>query len=240
MYLLDGRRVNIRQYGKQCTSRCNISRLVFRYGWSFDFHKGLPPTDNALWLNTTGNYIGVAFHERHITHFAESVNMLLLKLLAPAEFPQVRMSMWFHPQLHNLFLPMFRAFSEYEWSKQYLRLLIDSFPAELAPRVWTQKSINELLRRFNSPRFLCFRSAALMDRQAYNKDGGIFTGFFSADWMRALSYKYAQVLPSDVQPIPHLSVVERSRTRLWYKLPLYLRAIDRRFAGVGADRNPHA
>lgn len=92
VYLLDGRRVDIRQYGKQCTSCCNISRLVFRYGWSFDFHKGPPPTANALWLNTTGNYIGVAFHGRHITHFAESINMLLLKLLAPAEFPQVRMA----------------------------------------------------------------------------------------------------------------------------------------------------
>lgn len=225
--------MDIRRYGKQCTARRAASRLVFRFGWHFEFHREKPPVADALWLNTTGNFIGVAFHTRHITHFAESVNLLLLKLLAPAEFPQVRVAARFHSQLHNLFLPTFRDFNEYEWSKQYLRLLVDSFPAGLAPRVWKRQDIILLQRRFHSPRFLCFHGAALMDRMAYNKDGGIFAGFFSADWMRALSYKYALVLAAaPAQPAPHLSIVERFATRRWRKLPLYVHAIERRFAGV--------
>lgn len=147
----------------------------------------------------------------------------------------------FIPSWHNSSCRPFRDFNEYEWSKQYLRLLVDSFPAGLAPRVWKRQDIILLQRRFHSPRFLCFHGATLMDRMAYNKDGGIFAGFFSADWMRALSYKYALVLAAaPAQPAPHLSIVERFATRRWRKLPLYIHAIERRFAGVRVARPTHS
>ena len=67
----------------------SLFNVVFRYGWNFEYHKGEAPTSNALWLNDTGSYIAIAFRPKHITHFAESVNLLLLKLLAPEGFPTV-------------------------------------------------------------------------------------------------------------------------------------------------------
>ena len=89
VYFLDGRRVDIRRYGKQCAAVASPSHVVFRYGWHFSFDKGAPPTENAYWFNDTDVYVGLAFRPRHITHFAEGVNLLLLKLLAPREFPKV-------------------------------------------------------------------------------------------------------------------------------------------------------
>ena len=98
-----------------------------------------------------------------------------------------------------------------------------------------------LLRKHHAPQYLCFHSAALMDRMAYNKDGGIFAGFFSDDWMRALSYEYAQVeTVGSVQQKVHLSVVERFVDRKWVKLPRYLRAINSRFADVAVVFPSHA
>lgn len=80
---------------------------------------------------------------------------------------------------------------------------------------------------------LCFRSVTLMDRMAYNKDGGIFAGFFSADWMRALSYKAVNVPSLHVLPKQlRMGVLERSLDRRWVDLPRYLRTIDRRFGDV--------
>ena len=94
-----------------------------------------------------------------------------------------------------------------------------------------------LLRRHGVPKLLCFRSVTLMDRMAYNKDGGIFAGFFSADWMRALSYKAANVPSLHVLPRQlRMGVLERSLDRRWVNLPRYLRAIDRRFGDVCSAR----
>ena len=67
----------------------SLFSVVFRYGWNFEYHKGEVPTSDVLWLNDTGSYIAIAFRPKHITHFAESVNLLLLKLLAPESFPTV-------------------------------------------------------------------------------------------------------------------------------------------------------
>ena len=67
----------------------SLFSVVFRYGWNFEYHKGEPPASNVLWLNDTGSYIAIAFRPKHITHFAESVNLLLLTLLAPEGFPTV-------------------------------------------------------------------------------------------------------------------------------------------------------
>lgn len=73
------------------------SYIVFRYGWNFEYHKGEAPTSSVLWLNDTGSYIAVAFRPKHITHFAESINLLLLKLLAPEGFPTVAQVFSSHP-----------------------------------------------------------------------------------------------------------------------------------------------
>lgn len=72
-----------------------------------------------------------------------------------------------------------------------------------------------------------------MDRMAFNKDGGIFAGFFSIDWMRALSYKHANVLPitATLQTLK-MGVLERGTDRKWINLLVYLRAIKRRFGNV--------
>ena len=76
-----------------------------------------------------------------------------------------------------------------------------------------------------------------MDRMAYNKDGGIFAGFFSADWMRALSYKLANVTDREVrygrdQRI-RLGVLERTVDRKWVKLKWYLKHLQNRLGEVG-------
>ena len=108
-------------------------------------------------------------------------------------------------------------------------------------RVWKEEDMLRLLRKHRAPQYLCFPSAVLMDRMAYNKDGGIFAGFFSDDWMRAVSYKYAQVeAVGVVQQKVHLSVVERFVDRKWVKLPRYLRAINNRFADVALVPLSHA
>ena len=77
-----------------------------------------------------------------------------------------------------------------------------------------------------------------MDRMAYNKDGGIFAGFFSADWMRGLSYKLANVTDLEVrygrsQRI-RLGVLERSVDRKWVKLKWYLKHLKNRLGEVGS------
>ena len=62
---------------------------------------------------------------------------------------------------------------------------MNSFP-ELQENITIikQEQLFTLMRK-KSARMICFPSAVLMDRMAYNNDGGIFAGFFSADWMRA-------------------------------------------------------
>ena len=62
--------------------------LVFRFGWHFNFHKGRIP-ENVAWYDDKTVYLAMQFRTKHITHFAESINLLLLKLMAPSEFPPV-------------------------------------------------------------------------------------------------------------------------------------------------------
>ena len=62
--------------------------LVFRFGWHFNFHKGRIPADVACYDEKTV-YIAMQFRPKHMTHFAESINLLLLKLMAPSELPPV-------------------------------------------------------------------------------------------------------------------------------------------------------
>lgn len=88
------------------------------------------------------------------------------------------------------------------------------------------------MRKKNSPQYLCFRHAVLMDRMAYNKDGGIFGGFFSADWMRAISYKHAQVSTIPNQEKWVMGFLERHTDRKWVNLLQYLRNLNSRYNNV--------
>lgn len=67
---------------------------------------------------------------------------------------------------------------------------------------------------------------------AYNKDGGIFAGFFSADWMRALSYKHARVEQVERNKQLVLGILERSTDRKWVRLPRYIKVLESRFQEV--------
>ena len=78
-----------------------------------------------------------------------------------------------------------------------------------------------------------------MDRMAYNKDGGIFAGFFSADWMRALSYKLANVTQKEVryrrdQKI-RLGILERKVDRKWIRLKWYMKQLEKQLGNVGKE-----
>jgi hypothetical protein len=94
----------------------------------------------------------------------------------------------------------------------------------------------KLLRSNKNPRYLCFPTATLMDRMAYNKDGGIFAGFFSDDWMRAQSYKLANVqeLHKESQ-ILTLGVLERRADRRWENLNRYLAHIKSFYGSVSIN-----
>ena len=95
------------------------------------------------------------------------------------------------------------------------------------------EGILSILRKHNRPTYLCFRRVTLLDRMAFNKDGGIFAGFFSIDWMRALSYKHANVRPMTVTlQTLKMGVLERGADRKWINLLMYLRAIKIRFGDV--------
>lgn len=63
---------------------------------------------------------------------------------------------------------------------------------------------------------------------AYNKDGGLFGGFFPQDMVRGVSYRYASVQPKSHQSI-ELLFLERSRGRKWMRKQTYLKLIRTHF-----------
>lgn len=63
--------------------------LVFRYGWDIQFKKGsIPAADEATWVDADV-YMTQPFKNKHITHHAESLSVLLLKLQHPRDYPHV-------------------------------------------------------------------------------------------------------------------------------------------------------
>ena len=80
------------------------------------------------------------FVSRHIGHFAEAVNQALLKLRYPA----------FYPEVTDWYFPLFKS-QEFDWSKTYLRLLLELFPEELRPKL-------HFAEAFKLKPSLCFRS----------------------------------------------------------------------------------
>ena len=101
-------------------------------------HKPIP--SNVIWKNGF-YYVAHPAFDRHVGHFSEGVNPLLLKL----RFPEVL------PPMTDLYIPRFKN-NEFEWSKTYLKLLLSLFPKNQAPVLHLG---DEIPRK----KLTCFRSA---------------------------------------------------------------------------------
>ena len=114
--------------------------LDFRWGWNYKVMKGAIPS-TATWVNDSAVFIGSPFITRHVTHFAESVNQLLVKLRNPSLYPPVA----------AVYLPKFDSRHEYEWSSSYIKLLLSVFPHPI-----------RLITKNQHP-LLCFKWAVFLD-----------------------------------------------------------------------------
>ena len=89
-------------------------------------------------------YVSHPAYKKHIGHFAEAISPLLLKLRFPKEFPPMT----------DFYIPRFEN-DEFEWSKTYLKLLLNLFPKNLTPALYLSKDI-----KINQT--ICFRSAVFV------------------------------------------------------------------------------
>ena len=97
------------------------------------------------WIYNGSYYVIRAHQLRHIGHFSEFVNHLLLKL----RFPSL------YPVLTDLYIPEFKP-DEYEWSKTYLKLTLALFPNDFKPKIHLYNSISiDPIKCFKSAVFLC-------------------------------------------------------------------------------------
>ncbi len=104
--------------------------IAFRFNHKIKQHISVLPK-NASWI-TNGTYYVIRAHQlRHIGHFSECVNHLLLKLRFPSSYPL----------LTDLYIPEFKP-NEYEWSKTYLNLTLALFPNDFKPKIHLYNSIN--------------------------------------------------------------------------------------------------
>ena len=138
----EGKVHNFRIYHKQ-GSVVIVYQIVFRWGYKLRTVLQKVPS-RALWIEDGNYFVSQPFVNRHIGHFAESVNQLIMKLRNPSMYPP----------LTDWYLPNFRK-SEFEWSKVYLRLLIDLLPVENRPKMHLH---NDIKRRS----LVCFRSVVLV------------------------------------------------------------------------------
>lgn len=134
---------------RNCLSLSLNSFLGFRWGWNIDRNSEYPPNEKLVFINESV-YVSQPFLRRHITHFAESVNQILIKF----EYPS------FYPKLTTLFLPHFIKRSEYEWSKEYLQLLLSHIPESQQPVVYTNDN-NPFIPKDWKIEFVCFRNVVL-------------------------------------------------------------------------------
>lgn len=116
--------------------------IAFRFNYRINQYLETIP-ENVSWINKGYYYIIRPHQLRHIGHFSECVNQLLLKLRFPFAYPP----------LTDLYLPEFKP-NEYEWSKTYLSLVLSLFPEEYKPNLHLYQSITI------SP-MTCFTSAVL-------------------------------------------------------------------------------
>lgn len=123
-----------------------VSKLATRaesigFRWTHKLHmfkKQLP--EKANWVEDGYYFVVQPCTMRHIGHFAEAINHLLIKLRYPS----------FYPPFTDMYIPMF--VNELEWSETYMKLLLSLFPENLKPAVHLGYSIS------TSP-IACFRSA---------------------------------------------------------------------------------
>ena len=138
----EGKVHNFRIYHKQ-GSVVIVYQIVFRWGYKLRTVLQKVPS-KALWIEDGNYFVSQPFVNRHIGHFAESVNQLIVKLRNPSMYPP----------LTDWYLPNFKK-SEFEWSKVYLRLLAKLFPVENRPKMHLH---NDIERRA----LVCFRSVVLV------------------------------------------------------------------------------
>lgn len=101
-------------------ARCSVD---FHWGWNFSPQS--PPRPSLSWEQDEGVFISHSFASRHISHFAESVNQLLVKFRNVSSMPAFK----------TLYLSNYDPRSEFEWSNTYLRLLLRLFPPSQRPNV---------------------------------------------------------------------------------------------------------
>ena len=116
------------------------SLLGFRWTHHIVSFKRQIPTE-VKWIENGSYYVSYPFLVRHIGHFAESVNQVLLKLRYPS----------FYPPFTDFYLPRF-ARNEFEWSVTYLKLMLQLFPSNFTPTLHIAGSIPLNIDT-------CFRSA---------------------------------------------------------------------------------
>lgn len=117
-------------------------RLGFRWTHSISSSHSKVPVD-AHWIEDGYYYVSYPYRARHIGHFAESVNQLLLKLRYPSLYPPIT----------DLYLPRFSS-HEFEWSSTYLNLLFLLFPSGFTPKLHIANTIS-------IDKGACFRSAVV-------------------------------------------------------------------------------
>lgn len=80
------------QFPKSSWFNSTRSPIGFQFGWNFKYVPRSPPTD-VSWVEEPVA-VSQAFTPRHIYHFAESVNQLILVLYYPSQYPPVCVSMF--------------------------------------------------------------------------------------------------------------------------------------------------
>lgn len=77
------------QFPKSSLSFPILLSLGFQFGWHFKHIQSSPPADSS-WVEESVA-VSQAFTPRHIYHFAESINQLILLLYYPSQYPPVSM-----------------------------------------------------------------------------------------------------------------------------------------------------
>lgn len=119
--------------------------MVIAFKWSHNIKviKGKVP-DDVNWIENGVFFVAKPLVNRHIGHFIESVNQVLLKLRYP----------FVYPPFTDLYLPFFEN-TEFEWSKTYLQALLSLFPNDQKPSLHLADSIP-------LSKLTCFRSAVFI------------------------------------------------------------------------------
>lgn len=129
-----------------CLSLSLNSLLGFRWGWNIERQSTYPPKEKFIFINESV-WVSQPCLPRHITHFSESVNQILIKFQYP----------YFYPKLNTIFLTHFDNHTEYEWTREYLRLVLSHIPESQQPVVYTKDS-NPFIPKKSTIKYICFRN----------------------------------------------------------------------------------